>query len=474
MAFSVVGNSVEGFDGIIIKIPISDNQYYEQDITGQVRILEFFQSIYEPFVSGKMTVVDVSSTRVRKIFEGVLGQGEEIEFTLITFTDKKRIKIRDFCIYKVEPTILDNMVGMTNPSEMTTFYFCSKKMIENEFLKIRKTYTGKISQIVKKICDEYNFNLVECEETDKNYKITIPALNPVDSILWLSKFAQRKDNPNDVNYVFYEDINHKFYFKSIGKMLTSQPITPQNDSSGITVTNITMNESAFGSPNKYKLNAKRHLAKSINPLLNAMSGMYASTTLQFDITSKTYSKTVYSYDEKFDQMSHPENYTEKIVSESLETPFSKIYDHPEINVSLYPKCTYLYKNVNRGFRKGENAVSDRRLNGGAVQPPNQESPINFVHETVPLRASEMQALDQIGVLAELKGTTFVDLGDMIYFSRAQIDSRDIYTKGKRDKYFTGLYLVTNVKHTLFVNDTNKGLDLRTTVSLRKESEQNNE
>jgi hypothetical protein len=173
-------------------------------------------------------------------------------------------------------------------------------------------------------------------------------------------------------------------------------------------------------------------------------------------------------------MSHPENYTKRIVSDSLDTPFTKIFDYPEVNMSFYPKCTYLYKNVNRGFRKGENAVSDRRLNGGAVQPQNQESPINFVHQTVPMREAELQTLDQIGVLAELKGTTFIKLGNMIYFSRAQIDARDVYNKGKRDKYFTGLYLVTNVKQTLFINETNKGLDLRTTVSLRKESEKGDE
>lgn len=474
MAFSPVGNSIDGFDGILLKVPISPDQYYENDITGQVRIIEFFQSIYEPFVTGKMTVADVSSTRVRKLFEGIFGQGEEIEFTLITSSDKKKIKIKDFCIYKVEPIILDGVPGQTNPNELTTFYFCSKKMIENEFVKIRKTYTGKISEIVEKICLEYGFNLEKPEPTDKNYKITIPNLNPADAIIWLSKFAQRLENTNDVNYVFYEDIDHKFYFKSIGKMLQDPPLTPQTDSKGITVTNITMNETPFGQNEKYRLNAKRHLAKSINPLLNAMNGMYTSTTLQFDITSKTYSRTIYSYNEKFETMTHPENYNKKILSDDLDTPFSKIYDYPEINMSFYPKCTYLYKSVNRGFRKGERAISDRKLNGGAIQPPKQESPVNFIHEIAPMRSAELQTIDQIGVTAELKGTSFVKMGRTIYFSRSQIDSRDIYSDGKRDKYFTGLFLITNVKHTLFINETNKGLDLRTTVSLRKESEKTDE
>jgi hypothetical protein len=70
----------------------------------------------------------------------------------------------------------------------------------------------------------------------------------------------------------------------------------------------------------------------------------------------------------------------------------------------------------------------------------------------------------------MKGLTLFNLGNMVYFSRAQIDSRDRYSNGKRDKYFTGLFLITNIKQTFFLNSTGKGPDLRTTLTLRKESE----
>lgn len=470
MTFSPVGNTVASFESVLLKIPISPSKKEEIDITGQVRIIELFQSIYEPFVTGKMVVNDVSSTRVRKIGTGVYGQGEEIDFSMILFIDKSRFSVSDFCIYKVETEILENIPGQTNPNEISTFYFCSKKMIENEFRKIRKTYTGKISEIVKQIGDENGFVFGEIEPTDKNYKITIPSLNPADAIIWLTKFAQREKNNKDVNYVFYESLNHFFYFKSIGSMLESLPLTEESDEFGIKITNIEINESANGVYDRHSLNAKRHVGKSMSPLNNAMNGMYSSIALQFDITSKTHSYSKFSYEEKFEEMTHPEGYDKKIVSGSKEMILNKIYDYPENTISYYPKCTYLYKNTGKGFKKTSGPRSDRKLTGGCIQPKNEESPLNYIHEIAQIRNCQFQSIDQIGLTVEMKGLTLFNLGNMVYFSRSQIDSRDIYSGKKRDKYFTGLYLITNVKQTFFLNTTGKGPDLRTTLTLRKESD----
>lgn len=470
MTFSPLGNTVAAFDSILLKIPVSDSKKEEIDISGQVRIVEVFQSIYEPFVTGKMVVHDVSSTRLRKIGNGVFGQGEEIDFSIVLFIDKSRLSIKDFCIYKVDTTILENVPGQTNPNEISTFYFCSKKMIENEFRKIRKTYTGKISEIVKQIGDEHGFVFGEIEPTDKNYKITIPSLNPADAIMWLTKFAQREKNKNDVNYVFYESLNHFFYFKSIGSMLESLPLTEEDDELGIKITNINVNETSKGVYDKNSLNAKRHIGKTLSPLANALSGMYSSLALHFDITSKTYSSTTFSYDEKFSEMTHPEGYDKKIVSGPKALVLNQIYDYPENNVSYYPRCTYLYKNTGKGFKKTSGPRSDRKLTGGCVQPKNEETPVNYIHEIAQIRNSQFQSVDQLGLTVEMKGLTLFNLGNMVYFSRAQIDSRDRYSGGKPDKYFTGLFLITNLKQTFFLNSTVKGPDLRTTLTLRKESE----
>lgn len=470
MAFSPVGNTVVSFDSVLLKIPVSESKKEEFDITGQVKLVEIFQSIYEPFVTGKIVVQDVSSTRIRKLGSGIYGQGEEIDFSIVLFIDKSVLTVKDFCIYKVDTEILENIPGQANPNEVSVFHFCSKKMIENEFLKVRKTYTGKISEIVKQIGDEYGFTFGEIEPTDKNYKITIPNLNPADAIMWLTKFAQREKNNKDVNYVFYESINHFFYFKSVGSMLESLPLTEESDEFGIKLTNIDINETSQGVYNKYSLNARRHVGKSISPLGNAMAGMYSSLALQFDITSKTYSYSKFSYDEKFSQMTHPTGYDKKIVSDSKGMVLNKIYDHPENTVTYYPKSTYLYKNTGKGFKKTSGPRSDRKLTGGCVQPKNEESPVNYLHEIAQIRNSQLQALDQIGLTAEMKGLSLFNLGNMVYFSRSQIDSRDIYSNKKRDKYFTGLFLVTNIKQTFFLNFTGKGPDLRTTLTLRKESD----
>jgi hypothetical protein len=470
MTFSPIGNTVASFDSVLLKIPVSETQKEEVDISGQVRIVEIFQSIYEPFVTGKMTVHDVSSTRLRKIGTGVYGQGEEIDFSIVLFIDKSRLVVKDFCIYKVETNILENIPGQGNPNEISVFYFCSKKMIENEFIKITKTYTGKISEIVKQIGDEYGFVFGEIEPTDKHYKVTIPGVNPANTIMWLSKFAQREKNSNDVNYVFYESINHFFYFKSVGSMLESLPLTEEDDELGIKITNINVNETTKGVYDANSLNAKRHIGKTISPLGNAMSGMYSSLALQFDITSKTYSHTIFSYDDKFLKMTHPKDYNKKIVSESKGLLLNNIYDHPENTVVYYPRCTYLYKNTGKGFKKTSGPRSDRKLTGGCVQPKNEESPVNYIHEIAQMRNCQLESLDQIGLSVEMKGLTLFNLGNMVYFSRAQIDSRDRYSNGKRDKYFTGLFLITNIKQTFFLNSTGKGPDLRTTLTLRKESE----
>ena len=53
------------------------------DITNVVTSIEIYQSIYEPFVTGKLVIIDVPSSRVMKEFTGgIVGNAEKIEFKL--------------------------------------------------------------------------------------------------------------------------------------------------------------------------------------------------------------------------------------------------------------------------------------------------------------------------------------------------------------------------------------------------------
>jgi len=423
------------------------------DITNVVTSIEIYQSIYEPFVTGKMVIIDVPSSRVMKEFTGgIVGNAEKIEFKLSTRTTpagtaKNELDFKDYYVYKVQPVQLENSGNQSIFKQATVLHFCSKGMFTNEFKKVHRSYNDTLSNIVTNISKEYLDITVKkenIESTSIKQKVIVPYFNPIQSIVWLTA---RSHTDKNFNFVFYEDINHEHHFTSIGALMTKTPIIGTKEDDGIVMLVNPMNETVSGKITKQgSFQALQHEAKEFSPLRNATNGMYSGTFLSLDLTRKKFANKTWTYSDKFSSSDHL--YPNQLVDPAQESIFNKVYDNTETVTKLYPKSTYLY-NKSEKPKSGDNIANTSR---------------DYVFE----RISAMEAMDQFGLEIEIKGNVGIGLGEVVFFGRPQIDSVD--TLKRRDPFFVGKFLITKIKHTYESQGTSIGPNLRTSLSLRRDSE----
>jgi hypothetical protein len=68
--------------------------------------------------------------------------------------------------------------------------------------------------MVNSLCKELEIQC-QTEDTKGKLKRTLCYDNPFSHIVNLSKQAKSSKNENDVDFVFYQDIDHKYNFKSV-------------------------------------------------------------------------------------------------------------------------------------------------------------------------------------------------------------------------------------------------------------------
>jgi hypothetical protein len=446
--------ALENISNIIL---FTDSKEPPLDITNVVANVTFYQSIFEPFVTGSLTIVDVPTSRVTKKFEGgIVGKGEELAFTFKSVFSSKEITIKDYCIYSVKIMPLDSVENKSNPKQITVFEFCSKNMFKNEFHRISQSYNDKISEIVRQIGENVlSLQFDQVEETNRKYRVIVPSMTPAKAIYWLTSKAAPKANLYDVNYCFYETLEHKHNFVSLGTLFKQTPIIGKEESDGIVVMQmVEQNSFVRGNvfnPQTAKI-ANQHRTHKVDPFDHMKAGMFSATLLGFDLTRKTYSRQVLDYRTLFQNQSHLYDVGDggkPIVQPFIETVLNECYDHPNTSIHYSARCSYLFDPIEA--RVGFN------------------TPSNTAHEWYLARNASIEAILQTGVDIEIKGNTDIQIGNVVFFSRPQIDSIEKNLMN-RDMYFNGKYVVTNIKHELSNNIDTLGFNLKTILTLRKESD----
>lgn len=456
--------SIESLSSIFLQ---SDKELL--DITDLVTGVDIYQNIYEPFVTGSLSLIDYPSSRISKLFkETVIGKGEEISFGLKTKTlpasKDNELIFQRYHVYKVHVVPMESTGEDGMFKQTIVLNFSSEVMFLNEFKKVGEFYYDTISNIVTKIADNYlNIKELEIEETKDKQFIQIPFMTPLTAINWLTTRAFITSNNNESNksqdksnekinnnFVFYEDIDHRHHFISIASLLARKPVLGTKDTDGIRL-ETAPSESAQGKVTyKGSYAAIQHISKPISPFSNAKNGMYSSTCLTFDLTRKKYAKQIENYGELFKKQTHL--YDEPLLNPALDeklNPMVQVYTSPQTYVKYYPKSSYLYS-------PNENVI-------------NGDNPTNTVNRWVLPRISSMEAMDQVGIDVEIRGNVGIRLGDVINFSRPQLDYTNELTAEGYDPLFTGKFLITKIKHTLENRGGNFGFNLRTSLSLRRDS-----
>jgi hypothetical protein len=379
------------------------------DVSDIIKEISLTESIFEPVLRGSFVVFDTASSRLYQLTGSAFGLSD-IEFSfhsMLGTSSEKEIKSKDFYVYKYIPGPTE---GASN--SLSTGYFGSKNIFVNEARMVSKYFDDTISNIVTKLCQDIK---ITCKATESVGKIkrVLPYDSVFSHVMNLSKQAKSANNPKDVDYIFFQDIDHDYYFKPLSSFKKKEvkwkykviPPTPD----------LTL-EAA-------KYSVLRHSCEEFAPIENALSGMYSSEIISFDSTTGDYFSKTHVFSDG--------NYT-------------KISNKPIVDMKNEP----LFNDI------AKSGVAARRYNKqrflyDCSEPPEGQDGVGLEDDWAGHRLASMESSNQIKLNLVVPGNSEMKVGDLIEFRRPlneSIVNADGVNMKTSDIFYSGKFLVTEITH----------------------------
>lgn len=374
--------------------------------------LSYFEDIYSFSTSGYIVVRDS------------LGLIEKLQITGKEYIDiifgKQRsgpnnIK-KTFRVYKIGDR---KQVGNLN-SEVYKIFFCSEELVLSEQTKVSKSYTGKkISYMIRDILvDKLKTpNALNIEETTGLYDFVIPLLKPFEAISWLSIYARpTKTNLIGADMLLFENRNG-YNFRSIASMMQDSAYTTYKYQQQ------NLGQQSFNDKTNSVL--KFEIVKSFDALNDTSSGMFANRTLVVDPLTRTYSISDFDYN-KYRQEIKPVN------GQGILAPTTN-------RLGLAPNQSY------DGSLKVLWGTTKANVSSYIDEKPGSVAKDIFADTYVKYRTAQLALANHTVVKLVIPGDPGLTVGRTINFDMFSLTGGQSKDK---DKFYSGKYLVTAVRHIL--------------------------
>lgn len=363
------------------------------DITPLFSFIEVFESIYSPFISINIGIIDSAGLMDKARIIG----DEFIEIDLRDADNETGFRNETFYIYKIT-----DRIPISDRGNSYTLKCISLPALADMNMLVSKAYKGQPSEIVASIYQQfYGSQKTFIVEDTKNYVQYISNYwSPLKNIKFLcDRAVSRKTNSSA--YYFFET-KKEFIFCSLN-MLVQQ-----------TATNTffyTINNKVLGDEfNKSMIIEKLYIDESFDYIKRLKSGAYGNRTLIINPLSKQYNYGYYDFIESFDKHSrlNPEPFTSSEAPRKLNSVF---------RYRVAPDRTY--------------------------PSMNSEKTSEWFSQNM----TEYSAIDSQKIQIDVPGHMRIHAGSV---SNIFIYS-DIINKGDDpsnafDSVFSGRYLVTSIKH----------------------------
>lgn len=397
--------------------------------------LSYYEDIYAFASSGYVTLLDnqgfIESLR--------LSGNEYLQMSFGKIKDGANSTEQTFRIYKVanrSPT--NNLNG-----EFYTLHFCSEELLLSEQIKISKSYSGqKISDIVTNILKDKlkvkSDKIQKIEETTGVYNFIVPRMKPFEAISWVSIYAKPKSTGTiGADMLFFETKNG-YNYRSLQSMFKD----PVYATYKYQQTNLPDDIQSFQEKVTSVLNYE--FIKSYDSLKDISAGTYANRLISIDPIARQYKVTDFDY----------KDYFQNGKKDSLNK-----------NSILVPLKNRLGKTQNENYDASLKVVTS---NSFQVESPYiKELPGSVaknigIENYIPLRTAQISLANYTLVKIVLPGDPGITAGRTINFNlpttKPTADIREL------DKFYSGKYLVTAVRHLLQSNGV-----YQTVLEIAKES-----
>ena len=392
------------------------------DLAGTIIGMDIYENIFSTSLSGSFVMIDENNI----VTNGpIVGQEYlylkistpsleefDIDFTNVPFTTYK-INVRE---------------DANKNSQLVKVSFTSPEIIRNNRVRVSKSYTETIDKIVESVLkDEKYINTpkeLNIEPTSGIRKVISPNLHPYNFITNLATEAVSASDNNPF-FMLYENTKG-INFKSLESMFAEEVIG-----------DYALGD--FGRNEGKRPDIKKELgrimsfeiAANSDMLTNIVSGMLGSSIIEYNIYNKSYNKSTYNYIEDFDKFGRINKgelasfpiYSESPIDNENNTVGSftdaRIHLH---SVSSGDSFDTQHTDAESSYKYTPNKIKDSLLHRQA-------------------RFTELN--DGINVKMVINGTTNISVGQTI---NVNIPVTGKVHDKEFDKYYTGKYLITKLKH----------------------------
>lgn len=312
----------------------------------------------------------------------------------------------------------------------------------SEQYRISKSYkNSKISEIIKDICDNHlkipKTKISTFEETPGIYDFIIPNLKAFEAINWLSNYARTSSDGVGADMLFFEN-KDGYNFQSLQTLFQkdvyrSYVYEPKN-----------VDTKTIPTERKYHSVLTYQFMNSYDTLDGINNGVFANRLITVDPLLRKHSVVDFNY-KKYQEESKKLN-DMPIVNDTQNRNEDTVYETPESMIKLVV--------TNKGQKDSPYLK----------KKPGSYSKDIFIENFVPNRTAQLALANYNKIKLVVDGDPGATVGSTIFFTLLQ--TGDDRAEKEPDKFFTGKYLITAVKHSI---DISKYV---TTLEIVKESNEN--
>jgi hypothetical protein len=398
------------------------------DLKNTMQEISYNEDIFNNVLSGYVMIVEASGFIETLAINGT----EFLRLTFSKFGDRSNQIDKLFRVYKLGKRKLEG----TMYKESYVLYFCSEELLLSEQYKISKRYKDQlISDNVNDILNNYlkipSNKKGTIETTYGKYDFIIPTLKPFDAINWLTNYARPNPQNPGADMLFYEDKNG-FQYRSL-QSLMKQP-------SYYTYTYKPKNI------NSKDLNSDVHnvltyeFLDSFDTLNGITSGTFANQLISLNPLTRTKKVTNFNYD------------TYQKSAKNL-NPYGIIDDSTNRNGdSLSQTPQAMLKLIFSNFDSGNNSY--------VAGVPGASGNDIYAETFIPNRTAQLGLANYTRLRISVPGDCNLTVGRVLTFN---LTSRNTKNNGALDKYYSGNYFITGVRHIIDLTR------FRTILEITKES-----
>jgi len=398
------------------------------DLKNTFEEISYNEDLFNNSLSGYVYIVESSGLIETAAMNGT----EFLRLTFSKFGDSNNQIDKLFRVYKVGKRKLEG----TMYKESYVLYFCSEELLLSEQYKISKRYRDSlISDIVSDVLTNYlkvpNNKSGTIETTYGKYDFIIPTLKPFDAINYVTNYARPNPQNPGADMLFYEDKNG-FQYRSL-QSLMRQP-------SYYTYTYKPKNIDSKD------LNTDTHnvltyeFLDSFDTLNGITSGTFANQLIS--LNPLTRSKKVTNFD-----------YTVYSRQAKLLNSYGIIDDSTNRNGdNLGQASQSMLKLIFSNFDSGSNSY--------VAGVPGASGNDIYAETFIPYRTAQLGLANYTRLRISVPGDCNLTVGRVLTFN---LSSRNLANKGALDKYYSGNYFITGVRHLIDLTS------FRTILEITKES-----